>query len=86
MFLPTCSTMKQKSKKLSKLVGKTESHRIYSTHVIINHGLYFFYPFLSVVNKSRVVNMTNNLCTKQGNLGLKFAVSNQERVIMVRIW
>ena len=32
-----------------------------------------------------MVNITDNLCIKQGNLGLKFAVYNQVRVIMARV-
>ena len=31
-----------------------------------------------------MVNNTDNLCAKQGNMGLKSAVYNQERVIMAR--
>ena len=31
------------------------------------------------------VNITDNLCTEQGKLDLKFLVYNQERVIMVLV-
>ena len=30
--------------------------------------------------------MTDNSCTKQGNVGIKSAIYNQERVIMARVW
>ena len=30
-------------------------------------------------------NITDNLCTKQGNVGIKSAVYSQKRVIMVRV-
>ena len=32
-----------------------------------------------------MVNITDNLCTKQGNYSIKSVVYNQERVIMVRV-
>ena len=42
--------------------------------------------FISAVyNQERVVNITDKLCTKQGNVGIKLGVYNQARVIMARI-
>ena len=41
----------------------------------------FFTPFFSAVyNQEQLI--LDNLCTKQGNVGLKSAPYNQERVIM----
>ena len=36
-------------------------------------------PTSQFLNFSRVVDITDNLCTKQGNLGLKSRVYNQEQ-------
>ena len=45
----------------------------------------FFTPFFSAVYSLERLIITDNLCTKQGNLCLKSKeVSNQERVIMAR--
>ena len=33
-----------------------------------------------------MVNVTDSLCTKQGNVGKKSAVYNQERVTKVLVW
>ena len=68
------------------------SEKKYRTLAIISCGLYIFYPFFHCglycpsVSKesgfSLAVNITDNLCTKKGNVGLKFAIYNQERVVM----
>jgi hypothetical protein len=52
----------------------------YHTRAIISCGFYIFYSILQCRN------ITANLCTKQGNLGLESAVHNQGRVIMARVW
>ena len=39
----------------------------------------FFDPFFSAVYNKNVFNITDNVCIKQGNVGLKFAVYNQEQ-------
>ena len=44
------------------------------------------YPIFQSSLLSREVNITNNLCTKQGNLGLKPAVYNQKQVITACEW
>ena len=56
--------------------------RIYRTSVIITCILYISYPIFQCGLLSRAVNITDNLCTKQGNVGLNSMVYNQERVIM----
>jgi hypothetical protein len=50
---------------------------IYHPRAIISRGLYIFTPFFTAVN------ITDNLCAKQGNFSKKSAVYNQERVVMV---
>ena len=40
--------------------------------------LYIFYPIFSAFY-NQYINITANLCTKQGNVSLKSAVYNQER-------
>ena len=51
----------------------------YHIHVTKTRGLYIFYPLFQCSLQSRAVNIADNLCTKQGNVGLKSAVYNQER-------
>ena len=46
----------------------------YRTRAIISRGLHFFYSFFTVA----VAYTADNLCTKQGNVGLKSAVYKQE--------
>ena len=41
----------------------------YHTRAIISRGLYFFYPFFTAA----AAYTADNLCTKQGNVGLKSA-------------
>ena len=57
----------------------------YRTRAIISRGLYIFYPIFQCGLYCRAVNITDNLCTKQGKLGLKSAGHDQERVIMARV-
>ena len=44
------------------------------TLAIISLGLYIFYPSIQCGLYTRAVNITDNLCTKQGNLGLKYGL------------
>ena len=81
MFLPMQYTMLAYTKIISKRVPKlhilSSINTDYCTRAII------FTPFFSAVyNQERLILQTN-LCTKQGNMGLKSAVYNQERVIIV---
>ena len=48
----------------------------YRTRAIISSGLYFFYPFFTTA----AAYTADNLCTKQGNVGLKSAAYKQERL------
>ena len=48
----------------------------YRTRAIISRGLYFFYPFFTTA----AAYTADNLCTKQGNVGLKSAAYKQERL------
>ena len=57
----------------------------YPTLAIITRGLYIFYPIFLCGIQLRAVNITDNLCAKQGELCLKSAAYNQERVIMTRV-
>ena len=52
---------------------------IYRRLVIINRALYIFHPIFQYGLQSRDINITDNLCTKQVNLGVKSAVSNHEQ-------
>ena len=54
----------------------------YLTLAIITRGLYIFYPIFLCGIQLRAVNITDNLCAKQGNVSMKSMVYNQERVIM----
>ena len=56
---------------------------MYHPRAIISCGLYIFYPIFQCGLYCRAVNITDNLCTKQGNVGLKSVVYNQEQAIMV---
>ena len=46
------------------------------TRAIISCGLYIFYPIFQCGLWSRAIIITDNLCTKQGNVGLKSAWYN----------
>ena len=48
---------------------------------VISRGLYFFNPFFTVA----AANTADNLCTKQGNVGLESAAYKQERLMMARV-
>ena len=65
--------------KMVKWLLKVRRYRNeYHMHAIIICCLYTLTDFFSVVYKElRVVNITDNLFTKQGNVGLKSAVYNQ---------
>ena len=52
---------------------------MYCTQTIISRSLYIFTPFFSAVYNQERLSITDNLCTKQGNVGLKSAVYYQER-------
>ena len=69
---------------MSKFRTNTFFDTNHRTRAIISRGLYIFYPILCGL-KSRAVNITDNLCTKQGNSSIKYAVYNQEQAIMVRV-
>ena len=56
------------------LIGSSNS--IYRTRAIISRGLYFFYPFFTIA----AAYTADNLCTKQGNVGLKSATYKRERL------
>ena len=58
----------------------------YSPRAITSRGLYIFYPNFQFGLSSRAVNITDNFCTKQRNLGLKSAVYNQERLLLQTIY
>ena len=58
---------------------------IYRRLVIINRALYIFHPIFQYGLQSRDINITDNLCTKQGKLDLKFVVYSQEQVMMARV-
>ena len=57
---------------------------MYHTRAIISRGLYIFYSIFHSGLYSKAVNITDNLCTKQGNSSIfgpiKTAVYNQERL------
>ena len=57
----------------------------YRWRTIISCGLHIFYPIFHCGFYCRAVSITDNLCTKKGNLGLKSVVYNQELVIMARV-
>ena len=50
-----------------------------------NPRLVYFLPQFSVRFIIKSVNITDNLSTKQGNVGQKSAAYNQEQVIMARV-
>ena len=50
----------------------------YRLRDIISNTLYIFYSIFQCGLYLRAVNITDSLCTKQENLGLKSAVYNQE--------
>ena len=52
---------------------------MYRTHAIITRGLYLFNPIFHCGLYSKAANITDNLCTKQGNSSKKSAVYNQEQ-------
>ena len=47
---------------------------VYRTRAIISRGLYFFYPTFTAA----AAYTADNLCTKQGNVGLKSAAYKRE--------
>ena len=51
--------------------------------VIIRRGLYDFYPSFHCGLYSKAANITDNLCTKQGNSSKKSVVYNQEWVKVI---
>ena len=51
-------------------------HLIYCKHAIIRRGFYIFCPIFQCGFKSRAVNITDNLWTKQGYVILKSVVKN----------
>ena len=59
--------------RLKEEVGK------YRTSAIISRGLYNFYPIFHCGLYSKAANITDNLCTKQGNSSKKSTVYNKER-------
>ena len=69
------------------LIGKwidflTHEKNEYGTRDIISHGLHIFYPIFQCGLESKAVNITVNLCTKQGYVSLKSAVYNQDQILM----
>ena len=60
----------------------------YRMRAIIILGLYIFNPIFQCSLYSRAVNITDNLCTKQGNPGLKAIKSGfkSEWVIIACLW
>jgi hypothetical protein len=54
---------------------------IYRTCAIISRGLYFFYPFFT----KAAAYTADNLCKKQGNVGIKSVAYKQERIMMARV-
>ena len=60
----------------SSLIDLDVSNFEYRTRAIIS--LYFFYPFFTVA----VAYTADNLCTKQGNVGLKPVAYKRERLMM----
>ena len=49
---------------------------VFNYRTRISRGLYTFTPFFTeVYNQERAVNITDNLCTKQGNYSIKSAAS-----------
>ena len=53
--------------------------------MIISRGLYIFRPIFHCGLQIKTANITDNVCTKQGNSSIKYAAYNQERVIMARV-
>ena len=53
----------------------------YRTRAIISRGLYFFYPFFT----EAAAYTADNLCTKQGNVGLKSTAYKRERLMIARV-
>ena len=62
-----------------KFHSETAGENYYRTRAIISLGLYIFYPIFHCGLYSKAVNITDNLCTKQGNSSKKSVVYNQER-------
>ena len=59
---------------------------MYRSRAILSRGLYSFYPIFHCGSYCRAVSITDNLCIKQWILhflGLKSAVYNQKRVIIM---
>ena len=63
----------------AKSLKNSHLNILYRTRAIISRDLYNFYPIFHCGLYSKAANITDNLCTKQGNSSKKSTVYNQER-------
>ena len=92
LFLTFCSVLENSSEKsmnnwtAHSLTNQKEKEiwigvfKNYDTRAIISRSLYIFYPFFTAVySQELLLNITDNLCTKERNSSIKSAVYNQEQ-------